>query len=237
MRLYNSMSQELEDFVVDDNRVGVYVCGVTPYDTTHIGHAFTFLTFDVLVRYLRFHGYNVTYVQNVTDIDDDILRKSAEVGLDWRELGTRETNQLLDDLSRLNAVPFDHFTAATDHINEVIELVKVLVDKGFAYESNGSVYFHVSMADDFGKLSHLDPNEMLPIANERGNNPNDPNKQNPIDFVLWQAGILWRAIPVFLEDNVARNLPENRLTSIYADLAVRARSGGANIDARWRFRH
>jgi L-cysteine:1D-myo-inositol 2-amino-2-deoxy-alpha-D-glucopyranoside ligase len=188
MRLYNSMSRQLENFIVDDNRVGVYVCGVTPYDTTHIGHAFTFLTFDVLVRYLRFRGYEVTYVQNVTDIDDDILRKSAEVGLDWRELGQRETNQLLDDLHRLNAIPFDHFTAATDHINEVIDLVKVLVDKGYAYEANGSVYFHVSMAEDFGKLSHLDPHEMLPVANERGNNPNDPNKQNPIDFVLWQAG-------------------------------------------------
>jgi L-cysteine:1D-myo-inositol 2-amino-2-deoxy-alpha-D-glucopyranoside ligase len=187
MRLYNSMSRQLEDFVVDDNRVGVYVCGVTPYDTTHIGHVFTFLTFDVLVRYLRFRGYDVTYVQNVTDIDDDILRKSAEVGMDWQELGKRETDQLLEDLHHLNAVPFDHFTAATDHINEVIELVKVLVEKGFAYEANGSVYFHVSMVDDFGKLSHLDPNEMLPIANERGNNPNDPNKQNPMDFVLWQA--------------------------------------------------
>lgn len=187
MRLSNSMSSQLEDFVVDDNRVGVYVCGVTPYDTTHIGHAFTFLTFDVLVRYLRYHGFDVTYVQNVTDIDDDILRKSAELGMDWQELGRKETNQLLEDLNGLNAVPFDHFVAATQHIKEVIELVKVLVDKGFAYAVNGSVYFSVSKATDFGKLSHLDPNDMLPIANERGNNPNDPNKQDPIDFVLWQA--------------------------------------------------
>ena len=187
MRLFNSMSRQLEDFVVDDNRVGVYVCGVTPYDTTHIGHAFTFLTFDVLVRYLRYHGFDVTYVQNVTDIDDDILRKSAELGMDWQELGRKETNQLLEDLKGLNAVPFDHFVAATEHITEVIELVKVLVDKGFAYAVNGSVYFSVAKAKDFGKLSHLDPNEMLPIANERGNNPNDPNKQDPIDFVLWQA--------------------------------------------------
>lgn len=187
MRLYNSMSDKLEDFEIADNRVGVYVCGVTPYDTTHIGHAFTFLTFDVLVRYLRYHGYDVTYVQNVTDIDDDILRKSAELGMDWQELGRKETNQLLDDLHRLNAIPFDHFVAATQHIDEVVELVKVLVEKGFAYEANGSVYFSVAKADDFGKLSHLDPNEMLPIANERGNDPKDPNKQDPIDFVLWQA--------------------------------------------------
>lgn len=187
MRLYNSMSNQKEEFEVGDNRVGVYVCGVTPYDTTHVGHAFTFLTFDVLVRYLRFRGYEVTYVQNVTDIDDDILRKSKELGMDWQELGTRETNQLLSDLKRLNALPFDHYTAATQHIDEVVELAKTLVDKGYAYEANGSVYFSVAKANDFGKLSHLDPNEMLPIANERGNDPDDPNKKDPMDFVLWQA--------------------------------------------------
>lgn len=187
MRLFNTMSNQKEEFEVSDNRVGVYVCGVTPYDTTHIGHAFTFLTFDVLVRYLRFRGYEVTYVQNVTDIDDDILRKSNELGITWQDLGTRETNRLLDDLKNLNAVPFDHFTAATDHIDEVIELTKTLVEKGYAYESNGSVYFSVAKAKDFGKLSHLDPHEMLPIANERGNNPDDPNKQDPLDFILWQA--------------------------------------------------
>lgn len=187
MRLYNSMSNSIEDFVVEDNKVGVYVCGVTPYDTTHIGHAFTFLTFDVLVRYLRHRGYDVTYVQNVTDIDDDVLRKSKEMGVTWRELGDAETAKLLTDLKTMNFLPFDHYTAATAHIDEMLELIQVLVDKGFAYAVNGSVYFSVEKSEDFGKLSHLDPAEMLPIANERGNNPNDPNKQNPLDFVLWQA--------------------------------------------------
>lgn len=187
MRLYNSLSSQLEDFVVDDNTVGVYVCGVTPYDTTHVGHAFTFLTFDVLVRYLRHHGYDVTFVQNVTDIDDDILRKSKEMDMNWRDLGGQETERYLRDMQNLNALPFDHYTAATDHIQEMIDLISVLVEKNLAYVVNGSVYFSVKKAENFGKLSHLDPNEMLPIANERGNNPNDPNKQDPIDFVLWQA--------------------------------------------------
>src|SRR5690554_8215972 len=95
MRLYNSMSSKIEDFVVDDNKVGIYVCGVTPYDTTHIGHLFTFLSFDVLVRLLRHKGLDVTYVQNVTDIDDDILRKAKEVGMEWNELGQRETEKYL----------------------------------------------------------------------------------------------------------------------------------------------
>lgn len=187
MRLYNSMSTSVEDFVVDDNKVGVYVCGVTPYDTTHMGHCFTFLTFDVLVRYLRYRGYDVTYVQNVTDIDDDVLRKSKELGISWRELGDQETARYLRDLEQLNAIPFDHFTAATEHISEMVSIIEKLVEKDLAYVVNGSVYFSVEKDEGFGKLSHLDPSEMLPIANERGNNPDDPNKRDPLDFVLWQA--------------------------------------------------
>lgn len=187
MRLFNTQSQTIEEFTARDGKVGIYVCGVTPYDTTHIGHAFTFLTFDVLVRYLRFKGYDVTYVQNVTDIDDDVLRKSKELGLDWRELGTRETRQFLQDLKGLNAVDFDHYVAATDHIAEIIQSVEKLLEEGVAYEVNGSVYFSVSRDPEFGKLSHFDRSEMLPIANERGNNPDDPNKQDPLDFILWQA--------------------------------------------------
>lgn len=187
MKLYNSLSRSLEPFEVENNRVGVYVCGITPYDTTHLGHAFTFLTYDVLVRYLRYKGYEVTYIQNVTDIDDDILRKSRELDVNWEEFGREETNRYLQDMHDLNAIPFDHYTAATQHIPEMLTIIEELLDLGFAYEVNGSVYFSVEKADDFGKLSHLDLQEMLPIANQRGNNPDDPNKKNPLDFVLWQA--------------------------------------------------
>lgn len=187
MRLYNTMSTQVEDFVVEDNKVGVYVCGVTPYDTTHLGHAFTFLTFDVLVRYLRHRGYDVTYVQNVTDIDDDVLRKSREMGISWRDLGNKETAKFLTDLEVMNAVPFDHYVAATEHIDEMLVIIEKLVEMDLAYVVNGSVYFSVDKDPEFGKLSHLTREEMLPIANERGNNPNDPNKRNPLDFVLWQA--------------------------------------------------
>lgn len=187
MRLFNTQSQQLEEFSAVDNHVGIYVCGVTPYDTTHAGHAFTYITYDVLIRYLRHQGYDVTYVQNVTDIDDDILRKAKEVGMSWQELGQSETARFRKDLKDLNALDPDHYTAATDHIAEVIALTQKLVDLGLAYESQGSVYYSVSADPDFGKLSHLAPDEMLPIANERGNFPNDPKKRNPIDFVLWQA--------------------------------------------------
>lgn len=187
MRLYNSQTRSTDEFVVNDGHVGIYVCGVTPYDTTHIGHAFTFLTFDILVRLLRHQGHRVTYVQNVTDIDDDILRKAREVGLEWDELGQRETQKFLRDMKGLNAVEFDHYTAATQHIPDMLAIIEKLVEGGFAYVVNGSVYFEVAKDPEFGKLSHLSISEMLPIANERGNNPDDPNKRDPLDFVLWQA--------------------------------------------------
>jgi L-cysteine:1D-myo-inositol 2-amino-2-deoxy-alpha-D-glucopyranoside ligase len=188
MRLYNSQTRTVDELVVKDGHVGIYVCGVTPYDTTHIGHAFTFLTFDILVRLLRHKGIDVTYVQNVTDIDDDILRKAKEVGLEWDELGRRETEKYLADMRNLNALPFDHYTAATQHVPEMLGIIEKLVEGGHAYVVNGNVYFAVATDPEFGKLSHLSLDQMLPIANERGNNPDDPNKRDPLDFVLWQAG-------------------------------------------------
>ncbi len=187
MRLFNTQTGQVERFTAIDDKVGIYVCGVTPYDTTHAGHAFTFLTFDVLVRYLRHEGFDVTYVQNVTDIDDDILRKARETGVAWDELGSRETEKYLQDMRDLNALDFDHYTRATEHVPGMISLIESLIANGNAYEKNGNVYFSVDSDPEFGKLSHIPRAEMLPIANERGNTPDDPNKRDPLDFVLWQA--------------------------------------------------
>ena len=187
MQLYNTLSGQVETFTDRGGSVGMYVCGVTPYDTTHVGHAFTFLTFDILARYLRDSDLDVTYVQNVTDIDDDILRKAGEVGVDWRELADRETDRYLRDMNDLNALPFDHYVRATDHIAEVLEITGRLVANGHAYEANGSVYFDVSSDPEFGLLSRIPRDEMLAVANERGNVPDDPNKRAPLDFILWQA--------------------------------------------------
>ena len=170
-------------------RARVYVCGVTPYDTTHIGHAFTFLTFDILVRVMRHKGWDVTYVQNVTDIDDDILRKAKEVGLTWKQLGDRETARYLKDMRDLNWLEPDHYVRATDHIPEMLQIIETLIEKGYAYEHSGNVYFSVSSDPEFGKLSHIPREQMLPIANERGNTPDDPNKRDPLDFVLWQKSL------------------------------------------------
>jgi len=187
MQLYNTQTGRLERFTDRDGMVGVYVCGVTPYDTTHVGHAFTYLTFDILIRHLRGQGSTVTYVQNVTDIDDDILRRARELNVAWDELGRRETTRYLEDMAALNWMPPDHFVLATNHVPEMLTLIAALVEGGHAYESNGSVYFSVDSDPEFGKLSHLARPEMLPVANERGNYPDDPNKRDPLDFVLWQA--------------------------------------------------
>ena len=187
MQLFNTQTGRVEHFTPRDGAVGMYVCGVTPYDTTHVGHAFTFLTFDILARWLRYKGIDVTYVQNVTDIDDDILRKAKEVGVTWTELGDREIAKYLKDMEDLNWVAPDHYVRATDHIPEMLEITQALIDKGHAYESGGNVYFSVASDPEFGKLSHIPRDMMLPIANERGNTPDDPNKRDPLDFVLWQA--------------------------------------------------
>jgi L-cysteine:1D-myo-inositol 2-amino-2-deoxy-alpha-D-glucopyranoside ligase len=187
VQLYNSMSRQVEPFAVLQEPVKIYVCGITPYDTTHLGHAFTYVMADVLIRYLEYRGHQVSYVQNVTDIDDDILRKAKSEGEDWQTLGNRWTAHFIRDMQSLNVRPPDHYPRATDVIPEIIEAVQALIDTGLAYESGGSVYYRADAWPEFGKLSHLPRHEMLEIANERGNNPDDPNKRHPLDFVLWQA--------------------------------------------------
>src|SRR5262245_16100258 len=187
MNVYSSLSQAVEPFSPVDRRATLYVCGITPYDTTHLGHAFTYAVADVLVRYLESQGHVVRYVQNVTDIDDDILRKAAEVGEDWRALGDRWTAHFILDMERLNVRPPDEYPRATDAIPEIVQAVRALVDRGLAYVSAGGVYYHAAAWPAFGRLSQLPLAEMLAVANERGNRPDDPRKRDPLDFVLWQA--------------------------------------------------
>lgn len=187
MKLYNALSREIETFLPRADGVTVYVCGVTPYDTTHLGHAFTYAAFDVLIRYLEFQGQSVRYAQNVTDIDDDILRKANEVGDNWRSLGDRWTAHFIRDMQALNVRPPDYFPRATDVIPGIVGAVERLLDAGVAYEAGGNVYFHVDDWPEFGAMSGLPRDEMLTVANERGNHPDDPHKRDPLDFVLWQA--------------------------------------------------
>lgn len=191
MKLFNTLTQSLEDFVPIDNTVRIYVCGVTPYDTTHLGHAFTYVSFDTLIRYLEWNGYKVRYVQNVTDIDDDIIRKSKELGMTWDELGQRETARFLRDMDTLNVRRPDVYAKATEEIPNIIQFVQGLIERGYAYVNEGCVFYSVKHDKEFGVMARAiglnDYNAMLQIANERGNFPDDKRKQDPLDFVLWQA--------------------------------------------------
>lgn len=187
MKLYSSLSQKLEEFKpIDDKKVLMYVCGITPYDTTHLGHAFTYIFFDALVRFLRFKGYEVIYTQNVTDIDDDILKRALHVKEDWQKLGDFWTKKFQKDMEDLNVCAPTFYVKATDSIKTIIELNKKLIAGGFAYESNGNVYFEVKKFKEYGKLSRLNEKQMLLIASERGGNIHDPLKKEPLDFLLWQ---------------------------------------------------
>jgi L-cysteine:1D-myo-inositol 2-amino-2-deoxy-alpha-D-glucopyranoside ligase len=166
--------------------VGLYVCGVTPYDTGHLGHAFTYVSFDVLHRYLEYLGHDVQYVQNLTDVDDDLLRRARELGENYVELGNRHVTTFLTEMAALNWLPPDRFPRATGHIGEMQTLITALLERGHAYAAEGHVYFSIDSDPHYGELSKLTRDQMLPIANERGNVPDMPGKRDPLDFVLWQ---------------------------------------------------
>ncbi len=191
MRLFNTLTQSIETVQPRGDAVTLYVCGITPYDTTHLGHAFINVVYDTLRRHFHSLGQPVRYVQNVTDIDDDILRKAREVNMAWDALGTRETQRYMTDLSALNVLPPTHYVRASSEIAEMVTLISTLVAKGLAYEREGWVYYDVSADPGFGALAEASGihgySELLATANERGNFPDDPRKSDPLDFVMWQA--------------------------------------------------
>jgi L-cysteine:1D-myo-inositol 2-amino-2-deoxy-alpha-D-glucopyranoside ligase len=188
VRLYDEVTGQLQEIEIRP-RMGVYVCGITPYDSAHLGHAFTYVHFDVLVRYLRHLGAEVVHVQNVTDVDDDILRVSKERGVDFRELAEREVASFERAMRAISVTPPTHQPRATKFVPQMIEEVGLLLAAGHGYERRGTVYFRVASDPGYGRLSRLSREEMVQLAAERGGHPEDPNKDDPLDFVLWQA---WR---------------------------------------------
>jgi L-cysteine:1D-myo-inositol 2-amino-2-deoxy-alpha-D-glucopyranoside ligase len=191
LRLHDARRGSLHAFqpVEDRSTVGMYVCGVTPYDTGHLGHAFTYVSFDVLHRYLEYLGHEVTYVQNLTDVDDDMLRKARETGEDYLALGNRNVTTFLTEMDALNWLRPDHYPRATEHIAPMVTMIARLLDAGLAYAADGNVFFGAAAWPSFGQLSKVPAAEMLPIANERGNDPDMPGKRDPLDFVLWQRSL------------------------------------------------
>ena len=166
--------------------VTMYTCGITPYDATHLGHAATYLTYDVLQRRLRDRGHETRCVRNVTDVDDDILRRARELEVHYLDLAAAETARFDDDMRALGLLPAWSEPRATSAIADIRGFIGMVLDRGSAYLNEGGVYFDVSRCPRFGSLSHLGREEMLALAAERGGNVDDPHKDDPLDFVLWQ---------------------------------------------------
>jgi L-cysteine:1D-myo-inositol 2-amino-2-deoxy-alpha-D-glucopyranoside ligase len=185
MRLFDTARREVVPFAPGPV-VTMYTCGITPYDATHIGHAATYLTYDVLQRRLRDRGHETRCVRNVTDVDDDILRKARELGVHYLDLAAAETARFDDDMLALDLLPAWSEPRATSAIADIRGFIGMVLDRGYAYQAGGGVYFDVSRFGRFGRISHLGRDEMLSLAAERGGNVDDPHKNDPLDFVLWQ---------------------------------------------------
>jgi L-cysteine:1D-myo-inositol 2-amino-2-deoxy-alpha-D-glucopyranoside ligase len=165
----------------------LYVCGITPYDATHIGHAATYTAFDLVQRVWLDAGHEVHYVQNVTDVDDPLLERAAANGEDWAELAERETALFREDMTALRVLPPRHFRGAVESIALIVPLIERLRAQGAAYDLEGDVYFSVESDRHFGAVSRLDAPAMRLLSAERGGDPNRAGKKNPVDPLLWQA--------------------------------------------------
>lgn len=184
MRIYNTLTGEKEPFIpLNKDKVNMYVCGVTVYDYCHIGHARSAIVFDVIQRYLRYKGYKVKFVRNFTDIDDKIINRAKKEGIPWDEVARKYTEEFYKDMDSLGVARADIEPKATEHIQEIIEIIKGLIDKGSAYEIDGSVYFEVGKFPEYGKLSKRDVEDMMAGARVEV----DERKKNPMDFALWKA--------------------------------------------------
>ncbi|HEV3274469.1 MAG TPA: cysteine--tRNA ligase [Candidatus Dormibacteraeota bacterium] len=187
MQLFDTARQEVVPFEARDGRVGIYVCGITPYDSAHLGHAFVYHVFDVLQRRFRDAGLGVRSVRNVTDVDDDILRVARERNVDFRDLAREQGRMFEHDMAEIGLLPVDAAPRATEHVDEMVDLIARLVAGGYAYAVDGWIFFDSGVYPDYGRLSRLDHATMLELSRERGADPDDPRKRHPLDFVLWQS--------------------------------------------------
>ena len=183
MKVFNTQSGEKEGFPPPGSQIKMYVCGVTPYSDSHIGHAMSYIIFDVIRRYLEFRHYKVRYVQNITDIDDKIIDRANRLGISPGEVAEKYTQSFFKDMTSLNIKPADVYPRATEEIPKIIEVIAGLIGKGYAYPAGGSVYFRVRRVSDYGKLSHRDLEQMMPTETGVGGE----DKEHTMDFALWKA--------------------------------------------------
>ena len=184
MKLYNTLSGDAQEFApADGNTIKMYVCGVTPYSSTHVGHALSYVAFDTLRRYLEYLGFQVRHVQNFTDVDDKIIQRAHEQGIEPDDLAERYIDDFYSTMDRLNIQRADVYPRATQEIGPIIETIETLVDNGSAYPAGGDVFFRVTKKADYGKLSHRTLDGMQAGARIEI----DENKEHPMDFVLWKS--------------------------------------------------
>lgn len=165
----------------------MYVCGITPYDATHLGHAATYLTFDLVNRYLRMLGSEVRYVQNITDIDDPLLERANRDGVDWKDLAHQQIDLFRGDMKDLRVIPPDHYIGAVDAIPLVTKAITMLKEQNSIYSVDTDLYFKVNVDSKFGSRSHLSTDEMLQIFSERGGDPQRVGKSDPLDCLVWMS--------------------------------------------------
>ena len=185
MNLYDTARGEIVAFRPGPI-VSMYTCGITPYDAAHLGHAATYVTYDVLQRRLRDLGHQTRCVRNVTDVDDDILRKARELGVHYLDLAAEEMARFDANMDALGLLPSFSEPRATSAIPDILGFIGMVLESGHAYQAAGAVYFSVASFPRFGQLSHHSRETMLELAARRGGNPEDPAKRDPLDFVLWQ---------------------------------------------------
>lgn len=183
MKLYNFLSRKIEEFRPIGKTVGLYTCGPTVYDYVHIGNWRTFIFEDILKRALLFNGYEVKHIMNITDIDDKVIKASRDQGIGYRELGNKYTKAFFEDLEKLNIIKADEYPKATEHITSIIQIIKVLLKKGFAYVKDGSIYFSISKFATYGKLSGANIKGIKPGARV---DVDEYDKESPVDFALWK---------------------------------------------------
>jgi L-cysteine:1D-myo-inositol 2-amino-2-deoxy-alpha-D-glucopyranoside ligase len=185
MRLYETSRRDIVPFTPHAN-VLMYTCGITPYDATHLGHAATFIAYDVLQRRLIDRGHTVTCVRNVTDVDDPLFAKARQLGVHYLDLAAGEESRFEADLAALNALPVVSSPRASSAIPDIRGFIGMVLDRGYAYEAGGAVYFDVSKFESFGTVGNYSRDEMLALARERGGDVDNQAKRDPLDFVLWQ---------------------------------------------------
>ncbi|WP_077689886.1 MULTISPECIES: cysteine--1-D-myo-inosityl 2-amino-2-deoxy-alpha-D-glucopyranoside ligase [Nocardiopsis] len=168
-------------------RAGMYACGITPYDAAHLGHAFTYLAFDLANRVWRDAGHDVNYVQNTTDIDDPLLERAAATGVDWRDLAHREIDVFREDMAALRIIPPTSYVGVVESVDLISDLAARIRGTGAAYEIDGDLYFSAAEATGLGEISHLDRDQMLELFGERGGDPGRTDKKDPLDWLLWRA--------------------------------------------------